>query len=111
NYYNSREFTELLLAQPLKRSNIFIGQYLGMTISLSIGYLLGVLIPFLLHSFSNFVDYNVLYILLLVGVSLTFIFSAISFLISLMTDNKIMGFGLSILSWLLLALVYDGLQL
>ena len=28
-----------------------------------------------------------------------------------MTDNKIMGFGLSILSWLLLALVYDGLQL
>ena len=28
-FYNSREFTELLLAQPLKRSSIFLGQYLG----------------------------------------------------------------------------------
>lgn len=25
-YYNSREFTELLLAQPIRRSTIFIGQ-------------------------------------------------------------------------------------
>ena len=27
-YYNSREFTELLLAQPIRRRNIFLGQYL-----------------------------------------------------------------------------------
>src|SRR5690606_42030724 len=26
-YYNSREFTELLLAQPIRRSSIFLGQY------------------------------------------------------------------------------------
>lgn len=111
NFYNSREFTELLLAQPLKRRDIFIGQYLGMTISLSIGYFLGVLIPFLIHSFTYSVDFTILSILLFVGVFLTFIFSALSFLISLITDNKIKGFGLSILSWLLLALVYDGMQL
>ena len=28
-YYNSKEFTELLLAQPIKRGTIFMGQYLG----------------------------------------------------------------------------------
>ncbi|PIY10100.1 MAG: ABC transporter permease, partial [Flavobacteriaceae bacterium CG_4_10_14_3_um_filter_33_47] len=32
-YYNSKEFTELLLAQPLKRSSIFLGQYLGVALS------------------------------------------------------------------------------
>jgi Cu-processing system permease protein len=82
-----------------------------MTLSLSIGYFLGVLIPFVIHSFTYSVDYTVLTILLFVGVFLTFIFSALSFLISLITDNKIKGFGLSILTWLMLALVYDGIQL
>ena len=28
-FYNSREFAELLLAQPVKRTSIFFGQYLG----------------------------------------------------------------------------------
>lgn len=111
NFYNSREFTELLLAQPLKRKDIFIGQYLGMALSLSVGYFLGVLVPFLILSFTYFIDYNLLSTLLLVGVFLTFIFSALSFLISLLIDNKIMGFGFSILTWLILALVYDGVQL
>ena len=35
-YYNSREFTELLLAQPIKRSSIFLGQYLGVAFSLAL---------------------------------------------------------------------------
>ena len=35
-YYNSKEFTELLLAQPIKRSKIFMGQYLGISISLTL---------------------------------------------------------------------------
>ncbi|MFN3196204.1 MAG: ABC transporter permease [Chlorobiota bacterium] len=111
NFYNSREFTELLLAQPIKRKDIFLGQYFGMTLSLSLGYALGVFIPFLIHSLTNHINFELLAILLVVGVFLTFIFSALSFLISLITDDKIKGFGISILSWLLLALVYDGVQL
>src|SRR6056297_1011017 len=63
NFYNSREFTELLLAQPIKRKDIFLGQYFGMTLSLSIGYLLGVLLPFVIHSFTSFVNYELLAIL------------------------------------------------
>ena len=48
-YYNSKEFTELLLAQPLKRSTIFLGQYLGVAISLSMSLVLGLGIPFILY--------------------------------------------------------------
>ena len=29
-FYSSREFSELLLAQPVKRSSIFLGQYLSL---------------------------------------------------------------------------------
>ena len=40
-FYNSREFSELLLAQPIKRSHLFLGQYLGLTISLILSFCLG----------------------------------------------------------------------
>ena len=48
-YYNSRDFTELLLAQPIRRVSIFWGQYLGMAISLTVSLLLGVGLPFILQ--------------------------------------------------------------
>ncbi|MBT4112168.1 MAG: hypothetical protein HOE42_03275 [Candidatus Marinimicrobia bacterium] len=43
-----------------------------------------------------------------VGLLLTFIFTAISFNIALHNEDKIKGFGISVLVWLLLAIVYDG---
>jgi len=49
--------------------------------------------------------------LLLIGVLLTFIFIALSFLISVKQDDKAKGLGLAILIWLVLAVVYDGFVL
>jgi Cu-processing system permease protein len=46
-----------------------------------------------------------------VSVLLSFIFSAISFLIALKNENRIRGFGLAILSWLFFAVIYDALFL
>ena len=37
-YYNSRDFIELLLAQPLKRSSVFLGQYFGLVLSLGLSF-------------------------------------------------------------------------
>ena len=48
-FYNSKEFTELLLAQPLKRSSIFLGQYFGVAGSLTLSLILGLGIPFVLY--------------------------------------------------------------
>ena len=110
-YYNSKEFTELLLAQPLKRSSIFLGQYLGVTISLSMSLILGLGLPFIAYGLfkSNAIwDFS---LLLIVGVFLTFIFSALAFNIALSNENKIKGFGYAILMWLFLAIIYDGLFL
>lgn len=110
-YYNSKEFTELLLAQPLKRSSIFLGQYLGVALSLSISLVLGLGIPFVFYGlFKSSVIWD-FSLLLITGTFLTLIFTALAFNIALSNENKIKGFGYAILLWLFLAVIYDGLFL
>lgn len=110
-YYNSKEFTELLLAQPIKRSSIFLGQYFGVAGSLTLSLALGLGIPFLLYGLlrSNAIwDFS---LLLVTGAFLTLIFTALAFNIALSNENKIKGFGYAVLLWLFLAVIYDGLFL
>ena len=110
-YYNSKEFTELLLAQPLKRSSIFLGQYLGVALSLSMSLIIGLGIPFIFYGlFKSNAIWN-FSLLLITGTFLTFIFTALAFNIALSNENKIKGFGYAILLWLFLAVIYDGLFL
>lgn len=110
-YYDSREFTQLLLAQPVKRSSIFIGQYLGVAISLSLSLMLGLGLPFVAYGLFESSAIWDFFSLLVSGVFLTFIFTALAFNIALSNENKIKGFGLAILLWLFLAVVYDGIFL
>ncbi|NBC57097.1 MAG: ABC transporter permease [Bacteroidetes bacterium] len=110
-YYNSQEFIELLLAQPIKRKSIFLGQFLGVATSLSLSVLLGLGIPFMLYGlFQSDIIFDFL-VLLIVAVFLSFIFSALAFNIALSNTNKIKGFGYAILLWLFLAVIYDGIFL
>jgi len=110
-YYNSKEFTELLLAQPLKRSSIFLGQYLGVALSLTMSLILGLGIPFIFYGlFKSSVIWD-FSLLLITGTFLTFIFTALAFNIALSNENRIKGFGYAILVWLFLAVIYDGLFL
>jgi Cu-processing system permease protein len=110
-YYNSREFTELLLAQPIKRASIFLGQYLGVALSLSLSLIIGLGIPFIFYGIfksSAIWDFS---LLLITGTFLTLIFTALAFLIALSNENRIKGFGYAILLWLFMAVIYDGLFL
>jgi len=110
-YYNSTEFTELLLAQPLKRKQIFMGQYLGVAISLSLSLILGLGIPFAIYGiFKSSTIFN-FGLLIVVGAFLNFIFVALSYNIAISNTNKIKGFGYAILMWLFLAVIYDGIFL
>lgn len=110
-YYNSREFTELLLAQPIKRSSIFLGQYLGVATSLMMSLVVGLGIPFVFYGvFYSDAIWNFI-LLLIAGAFLTFIFTALAFVIGLSNENRIKGFGYAILVWLFLAVIYDGIFL
>lgn len=110
-YYNSKEFTELLLAQPIKRTSIFIGQYLGVALSLSMSLIIGLGLPFLCYGIFRSDAIWDFSLLLITGVFLTLIFTALSFNIGLRNENKIKGFGYAILLWLFMAVIYDGIFL
>jgi len=110
-YYNSREFTELLLSQPIKRSHIFLGQYIGVSTSLALGLIIGVGIPFIIYGLLFSDEVANFSILIITGTLLNFIFVAFAFIIALKNNNKIKGFGFATFLWLFMAIIYDGIFL
>lgn len=111
NFYNSREFIELLLAQPIPRKRIFLGMLLGIGLSLSLSLLLGIGLPFVFYGIFVSGHAMSLVVLLVTGVFLTLIFTSLSFYIALINENRLKGFGMAILVWLFLAFIYDGIFL
>ena len=109
--YSAREFTELLLAQPVKRWQLFTGLYLGLTVPLSLGLATGVSLPFLAHGFDDPALAGTLGVLVLAGIALTSVFTGFAFLIALRYEDRLRGLGAAIGLWLVFALLYDGLVL
>jgi Cu-processing system permease protein len=109
--YAAREFIELLLAQPIKRRQVFTGLYIGLTLPLSLGFVAAVCIPFILHRGVSNAQPGTFAALLLAGIALTFIFTALAFLIVARTEDRMKGLGLAVALWLFLAVLYDGLVL
>lgn len=102
--YNSYEFIELLVAQPVKRNHILLADYLGMTVSLIIAFLVGVAIPVTIYATGPTGLY-----LIIVGIVLTLIFTSLAFLGAVMTRDKAKGIGIALLLWFFFSVIYDGL--
>jgi Cu-processing system permease protein len=105
-YYNSSEFIELLVAQPLKRKIIFRSIFSGLFSALSLSFLIGSGIPLLLFAADKT---SVLY--LFSGVALTACFTAFALLAGVYTKDKAKGIGITILLWFYFTLIFDGLVL
>lgn len=109
--YNSREYIELLLSQPITRSSLFSGLYAGLTIPLASGFALGILAPFAYHGGLASGGTSGVFFLVFVGILLTVVFTALAFSIALRFEDKIKGLGLSLVLWLFFSVIYDGLIL
>ena len=109
--YDAREFTELLLAQPVGRGRLFAGLFAGLALPLSAAFAAGVGLPFVWHGVGDATQLATLGVLLGTGVALTLTFVALAFLIALRSDDKVRGLGLAIGLWLALSLLYDGVVL
>jgi len=109
--YNAREFIELLLAQPVRRRDLFLGLYLGLAFPLAAGFVAGVAIPLLVHRPAWDAAAVPLAMLLGGGVALTAIFSAVAFAVAVRVDDRLRGLGIAIALWLGASLLYDGLVL
>lgn len=110
-FYGSREFVEMLLAQPIGRSAMYIGMYLGLTLPLSFSFLIGVGLPYLIRLNHDSIGAQNVFTMLSTGMALTFVFIAIAFFISVKNDERVKGVGLSILVWIFYAIIFDGLFL
>ncbi len=110
-YYNSEEFLELLLAQPISRKAIIAGLYLGMAASLSLSLIIGIGLPMMIFGSVAGSGLSSILLLLVISIILSIIFSLLSFIIASKNKNRIRGFGISIFAWLFFAIIYDGLFL
>lgn len=104
--YNSAEFIELLLTQPIKRTTILLSEFIGLAASLLVAVFIGIGIPVLLFDGSAAGLW-----LLFASLMLTVIFAALAFAAAVKTRDKSKGIGISILLWFYFALIYDGLVL
>jgi Cu-processing system permease protein len=105
-YYNSIEFIELLVSQPLKRIRILLSIFAGLALSLLIAFVVGVGLPLLLYDRSG-----ASWLLILTGGMLTVIFSALAIMGSVRMRDKARGIGLAIMLWFYFSVLYDGLVL
>jgi Cu-processing system permease protein len=106
HYYNSYEFIELMLSQPMSRTRILLSEYGSICLSLLGAFWIGVGIPVLL-----FAADEVGFVLLFTGTALTIVFTSIAFLASVKSKDKARGIGFALLLWFYFALIYDGLVL
>ncbi|WP_162127922.1 ABC transporter permease subunit [Flavobacterium phycosphaerae] len=104
--YNSSEFIELLLSQPVKRRKIWLSLFFGLSLSMILAFFVGAGIPLLVNS-----PDGVGLMMLVVGCLISVVFVALAFLSSIMTRDKAKGIGIAIMTWLYFALLFDGMVL
>ncbi len=104
--YNSSEFIELLLSQPVQRKKIWISLFGGLAGSLILAYLIAVALPLLL-----FTETTQALMMISLGALVSIIFTALAFLAAILARDKAKGIGISIMLWLYFALLFDGLVL
>lgn len=104
--YNSAEFIELLVSQPIKRKSIWLSLFFGLSASLSSAFIIGAGIPILCYDPSiNSV------MMILAGTMLTLIFVAIAMWSAVIMRDKAKGIGVAILLWMYFAIIFDGIVL
>lgn len=105
-FYNAYQFIELLVAQPISRSSILLGEFMGVSISLLTALAVGVGIPILIYA-----PDAVGLVLMISGFALTLSFISLAFFSSVAMRDKAKGIGMSLMLWFYFSVIYDGFVL
>jgi Cu-processing system permease protein len=105
-FYNSYEFIELLLSQPVRRNALVTSIYGGLALALTLAFVIGCGIPLIV-----FAPGLTGITMMLAGIGLTLVFTAFAVLASVYTRDKAKGIGVAIMLWLYFAIIYDVLVL
>jgi Cu-processing system permease protein len=110
-FYNSREFNELLLAQPVNRTSIYLGKLVGFAGALCLAYVVGLGLPFIIHSYGLREYIGKVATLLLVGCCFIVIFASLAFYAATRFEDRIKGLGATLVAWFFLTVIWDGVIL
>jgi Cu-processing system permease protein len=105
---SSREFVELLLAQPIRRRQLFAGLYLGLAAPVSLAVVAGIGLPLVFMGASR-ETLATGAVLALMAAALGAVFTGIAAVVAYAFEDRVRGIVTAIGSWLLLAVVYDAL--
>ncbi|MBX7051677.1 MAG: ABC transporter permease [Flavobacteriales bacterium] len=103
--YNSAEFVELMLSQPINRNKVWAGIFIGLGLSLIIAFAVGYGIPMLLFSAADG------WVLFLTGIFLSACFSGLGLLSAVRVRDKARGIGAVLMIWIFFSIIFDGLVL
>jgi Cu-processing system permease protein len=98
--------TYFLVAQPISRNTILLGEFCGVALSISGAFLIGIGVPVMIYAFNA-----VGLVLIFAGVVLTLSFVSIAFFASVVMRDKAKGIGMSLLLWFYFAVIYDAIVL
>jgi Cu-processing system permease protein len=106
HFFNSYEFMELILSQPVNRKIVFLSEYFAVASSLAVAFLIGVGLPLVIYGSGR-----ANWVLLFAGTILTIAFTSLAFLSSVLTRDKAKAIGIALFLWLYFSLIYDGFVL
>ncbi|MEY3398988.1 MAG: hypothetical protein RL220_1582 [Bacteroidota bacterium] len=104
--YNSTEFIELLVCQPIRRARIWQSFLSGLSVSMMMAFIVGIGIPVIIYA-----PGATGITLILSGLALTLVFVSLSVLGAVIVRDKARGVGTAIMIWLVFAIVFDALVL
>jgi Cu-processing system permease protein len=105
--YGAREFVELLLAQPVRRRQLYAGLYLGLTVPVALASALGIAAPLLLEG-APAGTLKVGATIALISALLSAVFAGIAAVIAYAIEDRVRGLVMAIGVWLALAVLYDA---
>jgi Cu-processing system permease protein len=111
SWHASREFNELLLTQPVRRSALFAALYLALVLPLAAAFTAGLALPLLLHRAVDAAAWPLFASTVGSGVALTFVFGGLALLIGVLVDDRLRGVSIGLLVWLVLTVGYDAVVL
>ncbi|MGH7678503.1 MAG: ABC transporter permease [Gemmatimonadaceae bacterium] len=108
--YASREFVELLLSQPVRRTHLFAGQCLGLALPIAAASVAGIVLPLLLQRVSG-ASLAIGLTVAFIAAALGAVFTALAAVIAYAIEDRVRGLVVAIGAWMALAIVYDALVL
>ena len=105
--YGSREFIQLILAQPVARKQLYAGVYLGLAVSMAGAGALGLGIPLILLGRSS-ESLAPAITLIVVTAALSAAFTGLAAVIAYLIEDRVRGLAAALGAWLSLAIVWDA---